>query len=48
MARSRFLTIAVLMLYVTRHSGLGLFSGTDPTVAGYRKLVDAIAAQIHK
>jgi hypothetical protein len=36
------------MLHVTRHSGLGLFSGTDPSVAGYRKLVDAIAAQIRK
>jgi hypothetical protein len=36
------------MLHVTRGSGLGLFSGTDPTVAGYRKIVDAIARGVPK
>lgn len=34
------------MLRVTRNSGLELYSGTDLGVAGYRKVVDAIAADV--
>jgi hypothetical protein len=34
------------MLQVTRNSGLALYSGDDLDVAGYRKVVDAIAADV--
>jgi hypothetical protein len=34
------------MLGVTRNSGLDLFSGKQPGAAGYRKVVDAIAADV--
>ena len=34
------------MLAVTRNSGLGLYSGEDLDVDGYRKVVDAIAADV--
>ena len=34
------------MLTVTRNSSLELFSGKDLEVDGYRKVVDAIAADV--
>jgi hypothetical protein len=34
------------MLQVTRNSGVELYSGKDLDVTGYRKVVDAIAADV--
>jgi hypothetical protein len=34
------------MLGVSRNSGLELYSGKQPGAAGYRKVVDAIAADV--